>query len=227
MRILLILKPLSPLPGLHRCVRASSMTLNSTPSRLFSDPPLDELREGAVFVYPTDTTWGIGCRMDHPESIRRIFTIKQRPPEKTVPVLLHRSDLEALALEHPPEARAIENWWPGALTLVLQARNPESLDPHLVRDGTIALREPDHPPLLGLLRELGPIVGTSANPTGQPAPTDRSELDPTLVEAVDWVLGEGKAGGTSSTVAQWNGEQDRWVIHRQGPIELTALNETT
>ncbi|MFP4686914.1 MAG: L-threonylcarbamoyladenylate synthase [bacterium] len=189
---------------------------------------VEKIKGGAVFIYPTDTGCGIGCSIYCSGAIESVFMMKQRDPEKTVPVLLHHSQVDELASVDAVEREAMNNFWPGVLTLVLKAKNPGELDPHIVRNGTLALREPGLQGLVDLLKECGPVVGTSANIAGQPMPRRIEDVNPQLLQQVDFVLGDAEGQGQSSTVAAWDSSKKEWQIYREGPVteaQLTALVE--
>src|ERR1035437_9258846 len=89
------------------------------------DTAVDVLSKGGIIIFPTDTAFGIGCRMDNEDSIRKLFKIRNRPKSQAVPVLI--SDLE-MAKEYVQNVsedvvqKLINPYWPGALTIVLKAR---------------------------------------------------------------------------------------------------------
>lgn len=188
------------------------------------DKLTDRLDKGAVIAFPTDTTFGLGCSIQCPEAIERVFTIKGRDPDKTVPVLGVESDLREL-IELPTTLKpVIRRWWPGPLTLVLDCRKPAEWSSRLVRSGTMAVRDPGFEPLRELLERSGPLVGTSANPSGLEAPARLEEFHPDFLREIDGVVGEEAGGRASSTVAEWNDESG-WTIHREGPIDRDQLKE--
>ena len=128
---------------------------------------------GGLLVVPTDTVYGIGALASDPAAVARLLAAKGRGRQMPPPVLVAGPDqLAGVVADIPPAARAlIEAHWPGALTLVLTAA------PDLGWDlgetgGTIAVRMPDHPLTLALLRVTGPMAVTSANRTGEPPATD-------------------------------------------------------
>ena len=86
----------------------------------------DVLRHGGVVALPTDTVYGIAARIDQPEAIRSLYTIKGRASEKAIAVLLARvEELDSVAIEIPAAARGLAGFfWPGGLTLILH-RNPD------------------------------------------------------------------------------------------------------
>ena len=128
---------------------------------------------GGLLVVPTDTVYGIGALASDPAAVARLLAAKGRGRQMPPPVLVAGPDqLAGVVADIPSAARAlIETFWPGALTLVLTAA------PDLGWDlgetgGTIAVRMPDHPLALSLLRVTGPMAVTSANRTGEPPATD-------------------------------------------------------
>ncbi len=187
---------------------------------------VQRLRRGGVAVFPTDTAYGLGASIHRPRAVRRVFRAKNRPVEKTVPVLVVPDQARRLARFAPTERAAARRFWPGGLTLVLTARAPDRLTAGLVRDGTLALRVPDYPPLLRVLKRAGPLVGTSANPSGDPTPTRAEELASELLEWVDITVRGPVPGGTSSTVAQWGPRRNRWTVHRAGAVSPDRLPQS-
>lgn len=183
----------------------------------------ERIKQGKIFIYPTDTGYGLGCTIYSLDSIKKIFDIKERPVDKTVPILCTCSQANKLAEFAPPEEKAAREFWPGALTLVLKAKEPDKLDKRLVRDGNLALRVPALEPLVELLELSVPVIGTSANLSGQPMPARVEDLEPALVKKVDFVLGEARGKGESSTVAGWSNSDSNWKIYREGPISKTEL----
>lgn len=192
-----------------------------------SDEILRRIKQGQVFVTPTDTAYGLGASLEDTEAVRRVFEIKNRSPEKSIPVLMDRQDLGDEFTLTDVERRAIEVFWPGALTLVLTVKNPEQYPDGVTRERTIAVREPAYELLLALLRKAGPVTGTSANKSGDPTPGSPEEIDPAVLDAVDFVLKGSEAPGDGSTVAEWNEKQDEWIIHRDGPIVRQDLTDRT
>lgn len=128
---------------------------------------------GGLVVLPTDTVYGIGAAAGNAAAVAHLLEVKGRGRHMPPPVLISGPEqLDGVAARVPPTARAlIRAFWPGALTLILDA------DPSLGWDlgetgATVALRMPNHPLTLALLRATGPMAVTSANPTGQPPATD-------------------------------------------------------
>lgn len=150
------------------------------------------LRDGGIAIFPTDTTFGIGCRVDDGQAVARLFSIRKRAKDKAVPVLVENLEMaQKYWLAPLPDIvrRLAELYWPGGLTIIYRAKI--SATPPLVRGGgdTIGLRVPDHPTPINLIRKLGVgIVGTSANIAGGVTPYRLEDLDSELIKKVDYVL---------------------------------------
>src|SRR5487761_627636 len=105
------------------------------------------LKKGGIVIFPTDTAFGIGCRIDDEEAVKRLFRIRKRPENKAVPVLvssLHMAQKYVQEIQQDVVEKLIKPYWPGALTIVLASRNDRV--PELVRGGTdtVGVRVPDH-----------------------------------------------------------------------------------
>jgi len=177
------------------------------------------LREGGVVAYPTDTVYGLGAAISHEEAVKRVYRIKGRP--LTRPLSLLVADLDSLtrvARELTVVARRLaEKMLPGGLTLVV--RRSSEIPPWVTSGGdTVAVRIPDHPVTLELIRRLGqPLIGTSANLSGRPSIRDVEGVRIQLGNLVDFILDGGVCpGGIESTVVDVTGE--RAIIIRAGAV---------
>jgi L-threonylcarbamoyladenylate synthase len=156
---------------------------------------------GEVFVYPTDTVYGIGCNAMDKESIKRVFEIKRRAREK--PLTVAFSDMAMVldyALLEEGHAAKLYGKIPGPCTfMVKNKRLPEE-----VTGGkdTVGIRIPDHSFILELIRAAGiPIVAASANISGEGASNEFSRLSADILKEVDFSLDGGRCGsGEVSTV---------------------------
>ena len=180
------------------------------------------VRSGEVVAVPTDTVMGVSAALDRPQALAAIFRIKGRPSEKPLPVLLADPD-DAALLTAPlsPVLRAfLRLVWPGAVTVVLPARDglPAEVSGQAA-DGqlTVGLRVPDHPPLRTLIRELGvPLATTSANRSGEPpAVTADSPALRTLPGLAAILDGGPPPSGSASLVVELTG--DLPLVRRHGP----------
>lgn len=179
------------------------------------------IKQGGVGIFPTDTAFGMGCRVDRKDSIEKLFEIRKRPKEKAMPVLFDSIERVKNFVKpfDPSIGRLMEKYWPGALTIILPCR--EEMIPEMVRGygKTLGVRIPDHALTLELIRGVGvPIIGTSANFAGEKTPFRLEDLDKKLIKLVDFVL-EGKTKGRSaSTVVDCS--KIPWEIVRQGDIKI-------
>ena len=184
------------------------------------------LKNGGLVSYPTDTVYGLGACMTDTKAVDRIFQVKGRPKGMALPVLLADvTQIKDIVISVPPIAqRLADEFFPGALTIIL----PKSdYMPDIITGGgrTVAFRIPDHPVPLALIRGLGkPIVGTSANLSGQPSALTAMEVQAQIGDKIDMVIDGGKCpGGIESTVIDLSGE--RPVIRRQGAISVERLRK--
>lgn len=161
------------------------------------------LAEGRVMAYPTETSYALGGNAFDPGLVERIYALKGRSEAKALLLLIEgRARARELAAEIDPAAEALMNaCWPGPLTLVLRAGR--ELPAHL-RDGrgTVALRHSPHPVVAELLRMAGaPLIGTSANPSGELPAHSAAEVAEGFGEAVELIVDGGEApGGAPSTL---------------------------
>lgn len=128
------------------------------------------LRQGGAVVMPTDTVYGIAADAANDEAVRRLFRVKNRPPAKPVPVFVSSLAMaKTVAVIDARTERALEQIWPGVVTVILFARG--SVSSAVTAGGTtVGVRWPDHPVPVALAEKLGrPIVGTSVNISGEPS----------------------------------------------------------
>ncbi len=156
---------------------------------------------GELVVIPTDTVYGVAADAFNADAVRALVAAKGRSLASPPPVLIaDLATLDALAERVPDAVRRLAGeLWPGALTIVLDARSSLDLDLGETR-GTIALRMPDDPVALAFLRETGPLAVSSANRTGEPPATTAAEADAALGGSVALILDGGPRGTVASTI---------------------------
>ena len=183
------------------------------------------LQKGGVIAFPTDTVYGLGADAFNSTAVERIYEIKKRPKHLQLPLLI--ADVEQLTtLAEPiPEIAwfLARRFWPGGLTLVLS--KTDSVPAYLAPGATIAVRVPNHPVCLALIQRLGnPIIGTSANISGQPAALTAEEVEQQLGGKIDFIINGGKCpGGRESTVVDITRESP--TIMRQGIIPSHEIDK--
>lgn len=189
------------------------------------------LGRGELVVLPTDTVYGVAADAFSPDAVQRLLDAKGRGRQSPPPVLIPNSaTLAALAAEvTTPLTQLAEAFWPGALTIVTQANPSLSWD---LGDtgGTVALRIPNHPLALELLRETGPLAVSSANKNGQPAGRTAAAAREMLGDSIAVYLeaGEGDGEGLASTIidaTMLTEEGGTLRVLRQGAVSREAIAE--
>lgn len=189
------------------------------------DEAVNAISRGGLVVLPTDTVYGIGADAFDEDAVAALLAAKGRGRQMPPPVLVGEvATLDGLATDVPDTVRRlVEAFWPGGLTVILRAQ------PSLQWDlgdtgGTVALRMPDHPAALALLKRTGPLAVSSANKSGSPAASDVADATRQLGDAVSVYLDGGQApGGVASTIVDATGPTLRIV--REGAVTLEALRE--
>jgi L-threonylcarbamoyladenylate synthase len=180
------------------------------------------LKEGKIGIFPTDTAFGIGCRMDKPTSIKKIYEIRKRPHEKALLALVSTVEMaeKYVYINADVKEKLIKKYWPGGLTLILKCKKENV--PEIVRAGkdTLAVRLPDNKKIVEIIEKVGvPIVAPSANFSGYKTPLKLSQVDKNLLPKVDFVLaGVCTMEGVSTIV---DCTKDKWEIVRKGVIRIS------
>lgn len=164
---------------------------------------VDAIHRGELVIFPTETVYGLAADALNEEAVAKVFKAKNRPESEPLPVQVGSiDDVLKVATYLPERARDLAmKHWPGPLTLVL-ARNPGLPSALTAGRETVGVRIPDHPVALALLKMLGsPIVATSANVSGNPAPVSADDAIAEIGESVSVVLDSGVSRlGVASTV---------------------------
>jgi L-threonylcarbamoyladenylate synthase len=182
------------------------------------------LHGGGVVAFPTETVYGLGADARNENAVRRVFAIKGRPVDH--PLIVHLAEAAQAgdwAADIPETARRLmARFWPGPLTLVLPARDDV---PRAVTGGqdSVALRAPNHPMALALLRAFGGgLAAPSANRFGAVSPTEARHVRASLGDVVDQVLNGGPCRyGLESTIVSLLDESPQ--VLRPGALPLATL----
>lgn len=182
------------------------------------------LKKGGVIAFPTDTVYGLGAGIFSESAVKRLFHIKGRPYDMALPVLVEDvAQMKQISTKLPALAcRLVERFLPGALTLIL----PKSEEvPDIVTGGgeTVAVRIPDHSIPIALIKGLGePIIGTSANRSGEKSSTTALEVKASLGDSIDFIIDGGKSpGAKESTIVDFSGDKPKLV--REGAIPRSEI----
>ena len=181
------------------------------------------LRAGGLVAFPTETVYGLGADALSEQAVRLVFETKGRPA--TNPLIVHVGSAamaRTVVSQWPPEAEALASaFWPGPLSLVLP-KAPHV--PAVVTAGgpNVAVRCPDHPTALALLKAFGgPLVGPSANPSGRVSPTTAAHVRASFTGSQVLVLDGGPCrAGIESTVVKLG---DRVEVLRPGLISAAEI----
>lgn len=151
-----------------------------------------KLKQGETMLYPTDTILGLGCDAKNEAAIEKIYQIKNRPSSKSLIILVDSPRMLQNIVEVPELAWDLIDLNEKPLTIIYD--NPKDLPQSLVaEDNTIAIRLTDDLFCKKIIGKLGgPIVSTSANLSGEPSPKVFSEVNPTILERVDFYPDETK-----------------------------------
>jgi L-threonylcarbamoyladenylate synthase len=178
------------------------------------------LRTGGLVAFPTETFYGLGAAATCEAALARIFSVKGRPDDKPLLVLVSSVAMAETVAEVPAAARALMvRHWPGALTLVMHAR-PQVSALITAGTGTIGIRHSPHRVPSALVERLGfPVTAPSANRSGASPPTTARDALAGLEAEIDMVLDGGRtAGGQPSTVLDVTVSPP--LVRRQGAVML-------
>lgn len=147
------------------------------------------LNSGGILVFPTDTVYGIGCALSD-VAIKKLYKIKNRPENQPTAVLMSRNLFDAKRTEVLEFDYDLENnFYAGVLTIVDKVENYAIKFPEMITEnGTIGVRMPQHPWLEALIDQVGPIVASSANKKGEPAPAKFSQISEVIKKEADLVI---------------------------------------
>lgn len=180
------------------------------------------LRQGGLVAFPTDTVYGVGALVFYEAAVQAIYTVKGRPEEKAIPVLLgDLADLDKVTTGLPDKAlRLAERFWPGPLTLVVPKQ--ETVPAAVSSTNTVGVRVPDDRVAIALLHAAGPMAVTSANRSGEPSPCSAADVMEQLGGRIDLIIDGGRTpGGVPSTVVDCTKQE--LEILREGPVKLEQI----
>tara|TARA_B100000809_G_scaffold57131_1_gene53166 strand:+ start:830 stop:1786 length:957 start_codon:yes stop_codon:yes gene_type:complete len=182
------------------------------------------LTEEQLVAIPTETVYGLAGNIFSEKAIKSIFSTKQRPFFN--PLIVHISSVKSLngLVTHVPDKAKLlaAAFWPGSMTLVLKKSNTI---PDIITAGkdTVAVRVPNHPVTLELLKKLPfPLAAPSANPFGSISPTKPAHVENYFRNSIKMVLDGGSCtNGIESTIIGFENEEP--VIYRLGALPLEEI----
>ena len=188
---------------------------------------VDNIRGGGVVAFPTETVYGLGADAMNAAAVDKIFEAKGRPTDN--PLIVH-VDSKETALEYVEEVpekalQCMDAFWPGALTLIMQAK-PDTFASNVTAGlSTVGIRVPNHPVALNLLKRLKrPVAAPSANTSGKPSPTLANHVYYDMNGKIPLILDGGPTQvGIESTVLDMTCAPP--VILRPGQVTKEQLEE--
>jgi tRNA threonylcarbamoyl adenosine modification protein (Sua5/YciO/YrdC/YwlC family) len=177
------------------------------------------VKRGQVVGIPTDTFYGLSVDPFNLAAIEAVFRAKGRPETKALPILVNSVEQAFTLARDVPDCflRLANKFWPGALTLVVEATHRLPLKV-TGNTGRVALRWANCQVATALIEAAGgPITGTSANLSGFPSCTNAAQIVKQLGDRLPLILDGGDTGGTlASTIVRIDG--DNWTVVREGAI---------
>lgn len=159
------------------------------------------IKEGGIVIFPTDTVFGIGCRIGNQKAIEKLYNIKGREKDKPTLIIIEDTDQGKNYAEFDKKSLLLAKvFWPGPLTLVLKAKISV---PKMIKDtqNTVGMRQTNHKIIQRLVGLVGePILAPSANFSGERPPSKFPEIDKNLIKLVDYVLDFECGGNKPSTI---------------------------
>lgn len=179
-----------------------------------------KLNKGDVVIFPTDTVYGIGARIDDIDALESIYKIKKRPKDKRLAVLCATPyDIDKIAYLNESAIKLINNYMPGALTIILKSKE-EYRNDYIFE--TVAVRIPNHELALRILRENGPMATSSVNTSGSLPLNDYIEIVKKFGNDVMYVYPNASSSSKiSSTIVDLTGETVKLI--REGSIKFQEI----
>lgn len=182
------------------------------------------LESGGAVVLPTETVYGLFAQALNEEAVNRVYQLKQRPRDKAMNLNVSNLNDIYFFSQNPPHylEKLYNRFMPGPLTIILKANNNV---PFWVNSGldTIGFRLPKHEKTLRLIAETGPLIGPSANVSGQESGKEFTKLLSQFSEKLEGIADDEALTGIDSTILDLSGQKAR--ILRQGAISREEIQK--
>lgn len=185
------------------------------------------IRSGGVVILPTDTIYALSADGCNENAVQSIYKIKNRSAEKFLPMFVENKEMAEQYVEMSWLSQHImSTFWPGALTMILPAKNGCKIADSAYNKKDIAVRSPNHEFIQSVLHILGrPIVGTSANMSGEQNARDLEQIYKSFLGKVPAIfIDEALSLAGHSTIIDTYG--DKVNLIRDGLIALEAIEES-
>ena len=177
--------------------------------------------DGKVIVFPTDTVYGLGCRIDDKLAIKKIYEIKNRDYSKPLAVLAPNKNIDAYVVKISAKAKILmDKYWPGALTIVFE--KSDKIDDMVTSNlKSVGIRVPNSDIALTVLKRFGMMCTTSINISGSEPLNNIEDIEKYFKDKIDYlVIDKCSLSKISSTVVDARG--DDLKILRNGDIKIES-----
>lgn len=182
------------------------------------------LESGGAVVLPTETVYGLFAQALNEEAVNRVYQLKQRPRDKAMNLNVSNLNDIYFFSQNPPHylEKLYNSFMPGPLTIILKANKKV---PFWVNSGldTVGFRLPKHEKTLRLITETGPLIGPSANVSGQESGKEFTKLLSQFSEKLEGIADDEALTGIDSTILDLSGPRAR--ILRQGSISREEIQK--
>lgn len=182
------------------------------------------LENGGAVILPTETVYGLFAQALNEEAVNRVYQLKQRPRDKAMNLNVSNLNDIYFFSQNPPYflEKLYNRFMPGPLTIILKANKNV---PFWVNSGldTVGFRLPNHEKTLRLIAETGPLIGPSANVSGQESGTEFTKLLSQFSEKLEGIADDEALTGIDSTILDLSGPRAR--ILRQGSISREEIQK--
>lgn len=165
---------------------------------------IEKIKDGSIFIYPTDTIYGLGCNALDKEAVNRIKEIKSRDAQKPLSIIAPSKEWIYQHLEANPDI--INKYLPGPYTLILKKKNPQFLS-YVSSSDTLGIRIPNHEFALLIQKANVPFVTTSVNLAGEKPASSLNEIKPEILDQANIIVNAGILKGNPSTIILPDGEE--------------------
>lgn len=189
---------------------------------------IEILKSGGIIAIPTDTIYGLACDALNEKAVKRLYELKSRQKSKPIAIFAPNLEIAQKFLEFDKKSIEIaNNFLPGALTLVLKAKNTDfvqKIPKLLVNNSFIGLRIPNNEFCEKLLGDFGGILAvTSANISNKDCANNINDIKEYFQDNLDLIIDAGDLGSNASTVIKIDNENIEFL--RQGAIDLFPNKE--
>lgn len=183
----------------------------------------DDLLNGEIVAFGTDTVFGLACVYDNLKAIRKVYEAKNREAKKALPMMCQKEMIKDVAYVSLKANKIMDKYMPGAITIVYKKKDCISENVTQGKD-TIAIRVPDDEFILRLIDKVGkPLLVTSANISGEPSLSKWEDVYKDLDGRIDGLVCKDALGNKASTIVDCSSDDIK--ILREGVIPSSDIME--